>query len=158
MSNTPAIEDEPAPKPSGKRRLLLILAGLLAGSGGAAGAYAAMGARVEVVTPPKPAEIMYVDVGRMMVPLVDPNGDLVGYVAIEARMELLAENQAEVRDRLPVLQHEINMRSWKTGLAAGPDHMLLGTDNAMRLYKEAAAKAFGKHVVRRILLTSVTPA
>lgn len=154
MTDQPELDPTLAP---GRRRLGLMMAGLLTGLGTTAGAYAAMGARVEWVTPAEPVELVHVEVGKMVLPLVDPDGDLVGYLAVDAELVLAASDETRVREELPVLQHEINLRAWKAGLAAGRDHMLLKTAEAERLYESAATKVFGRHVVKRVLLTSILP-
>lgn len=148
-----------SPKQSRPRGLVgLVIAGLMTGAGAAAAGYAASGARVEFVTQPKPLEIVHIEVGRMLLPLVDPNGDLVGYLAVEAKLEVAASDEATAKERLPLLQHEINMQSWHAGISAGPDHMLLDTKGVERLYVGASNAAFGDRIVRRVLLTNVSPA
>ncbi len=150
--------DEPTAPPTRRKKALIAALGLLFGAASAAGAYVAMGAKIEWTSGPKSIETAYVEPGKLLLPLVDREGDLVGYAAVDAKLEVLAADESDARQLLPVLLHEINLVAWQTGLSAGPDGMLLNTRVAEKLYLDAARRTYGKNIVRRVLLTSITPA
>lgn len=151
--------DEPTAPPTRRKKALITVLGLLFGAASAAGAYVAMGAKIEWTSGSKSSlETAYVEPGKLLLPLVDQEGDLVGYAAVDAKLEVLAADESDARQLLPVLLHEINLVAWQTGLSAGPDGMLLNTRVAEKLYLDAARRTYGKNIVRRVLLTSITPA
>jgi hypothetical protein len=52
----------------------------------------------------------------------------------------------------------INLRTWSTPLAAGPDHILPDLRAFARVVDAAAQEIFGKKMVRRVIVTGARPA
>lgn len=144
-----------------KRALLIPLA--LAG-GLAIGGGAAFG--VSLVVPShgaveKPAaddvETEFVTTGPVLAPLVFADGRFAGYVAIEAQLEVPLAEAEPVRMRMPLLLHAINMQTFRTPMATGPDGQIPDLEAYRRLLLAAAPKAFGPGVVRRAAITQARP-
>ena len=60
--------------------------------------------------------------------------------------------------RLPLLLHAINMRTFKTPMAAGKDGLLPSLEQFRKIVEAAAPEAFGAGVVRKVAITQATPA
>lgn len=144
-----------------KRALLLPLAlvgGLAIGAGGAFGvslvapkSHAGEKPAVEVV------ETEFVTTGPVLTPLVFPDGRFAGYVAIEAQLEVPIADAEPVRLRMPLLLHAINMQTFRTPMATGPDGQIPDLEAYRRIVLGAAPKAFGPGVVRRAAITQARP-
>lgn len=140
------------------RRALLAVGGLAAGIAAGLGlSIGAFGKQPEIVTPPQPVVLSYVEIGRLGLPLVDAHGDLVAYVAVDASIELLATDEAAARERLPLLRHEINLVAWRSSLSAGADGRRADLPAVSMMIRAAASRALGPRVTRRVLLTDVKP-
>jgi hypothetical protein len=59
---------------------------------------------------------------------------------------------------LPVLLNAINMRTFHTPLASGPDGLLPSVEGFRRVLLEAAVETYGKATIRRVVVTQATPA
>ncbi|MFM9977345.1 MAG: hypothetical protein ACKVOP_04780 [Sphingomonadaceae bacterium] len=138
---------------------LLLLTGL--GIGGAS-AYA-----VAVLLPARPAETphtppvvetAFTPTGKILAPLVFPDGRLSGYVNFEVQLETAEADVGFVTLRLPLLLNAINMRTFRAPLASGPDGALPKLDVFRILVSEAATEAFGPRIVRRVVVTQAVPA
>jgi hypothetical protein len=69
------------------------------------------------------------------------------------------EAKAEfVGQRMPLLLHAINMRTYRTPMAAGPDGMLPDLEGFRKLVDAASNEAFGPKIVRKIAVTGANPA
>lgn len=128
---------------------------LLAGAG--VGGGAAIGAR-HLAGPPGPAvkiaaPLVFVRASKILAPLVLPDGRLAGYVAFDAELQVPADQAAIVTAKLPMLFHAINMRTYRTPLASGPDGMLPDINGLRAVVMAASAEAFGMAVVRRAAIT-----
>jgi len=140
------------------RKALFLIALLIAGLGVGGGAgYAAI-----LLLKPKPAASaeaapVFVPTGKILAPLVGADGRLTGYTSFEVAIEVPADKADFVAPRLPMLLHAINMRSYRTPMAAGPDGMLPNIDVFRRLVLSAAPEAFGAGVVRRVAITQAMP-
>ena len=105
-----------------------------------------------------PADTSFVPTARILAPLVMPEGRLSGYVAFEVQLEVASDDAELVAARLPLLLHAVNMRTYRTPMAAGPDGMLPDLATCRKLVMESAAEAFGKDMVQRAAITQATPA
>ena len=94
----------------------------------------------------------------IVAPVVAADGRLSGYANFDVQLEVDAEKEAEVTEKLPLLLNAINLRTWSTPLAAGPDHILPDLRAFARVVDAAAQEIFGKKMVRRVIVTGARPA
>lgn len=137
--------------------ILVVVAGLIAGGG------AAFATGLIVKTPAKtvaavPESPTFVATGKILAPLVFSNGRLAGYVSLEAQLETAPDQAEFVRERLPLLLHAVNMRTYRTPMASGPDGMLPDLTAFRALLMTSSAEAFGADVVKRAAITQAAPA
>jgi flagellar basal body-associated protein FliL len=142
--------------------LIVLLAGLGLGGGAALGTLMILGPRpahAEVKAAEAEDQTMaFVSVDKLLAPLVTADGRLTGYVQFQFTLEVPADKAQDVNRRLPLLLHAINMRTFKTPMAAGPDGLLPGLDQFRAVVQQAAPEAFGAGVVRKVAITQATPA
>lgn len=100
----------------------------------------------------------FVPAGTILLPLVLPNGRLSGYVNITTQIEVTLAAQEKVRSDMPLLLDAINMRAYRTPLAAGADGQLPRVDAFRKLVLDAAIATFGREGVRRAVVMQVQPA
>jgi len=142
-----------------KKLLLgLIVAALGVGTGAAAayGMVTLLGGPAEAKV--ENLETTFVPAGKILAPLVFPDGRLSGYVSFELSIEVPAERSEEIAARLPLLLNAINMRTYRTPMASGPDGMLPNISLFRDVAMAASAEAFGKGIVRRAAITQAVPA
>lgn len=142
-----------------KRALLLPI---LLVAGAAVGGASGYGVRLFLGAPgaaAKPADepTQFVTLTRMSAPLVLKDGSLSGYIAFEAQLEVPEAKVAEATAKLPFVQHAINLRTYRTPLAAGPDGMIPDVAGLRAVTAAAADEALGKGVVRRVAITQAVP-
>jgi hypothetical protein len=107
---------------------------------------------------PDPAgPAVFVPAGKVLTPLVSKDGRLAGYESFKVELEVNADRAEDVQARLPLLLNAINMRTYRTPMAAGPDGLLPNIATFRKVVMEAAEEAFGKGVVRRAAITEATP-
>jgi hypothetical protein len=140
------------------RKLLLLLligaAGLGVGGGAAYGTSRLLGPAAPRDTHGPSA---FVPAGKVLAPLVFKDGRLSGYVSFDLQLEVDGAAAEDVQERLPLLLNAINMRTYKTPMAAGPDGMLPNIGVFRKVVMDASVEAFGKGVVRRAAVTQATP-
>jgi hypothetical protein len=139
----------------------MLVAGLAVGGGAAFATSLLIGPKpAEAPQPPRAtaADRHYVAGGKLLVPLALKDGRLAGYVSIEFSLDIAPEQEEFVTARLPLLLHGINMRTWRTPLAAGPDGLLLDVNAFRKVVDQAAPEAFGRGIVRSVAVTGATPA
>lgn len=145
------------------KKLFLPLLVLIAGA--ATGGAAAYGAG-QVMGPPSPPgaaarddseETSFVPVTKITAPLVMADGRLSGYVSFDVELKVPIDKADFVRERLPLLLHAINMRTYRTPMAAGPDGMLPEIGVFRKIVMDAAPEAFGPGVVRMAAVTHAVP-
>lgn len=152
------------PNKGGKTKKAGIVAGgLVAGSIAALGIQYSVGATVPLAIAKeradRPIAMEYVALGKVTLPVVDKDGDLVRYVAIDASLEVPQGDGDEAKTKLPVVLHQINMVTWKSALSSGPDGELVDTNAVEKIFETAAKQVYGKDLpVNRVLLTSTIPA
>jgi hypothetical protein len=136
---------------------IALLAGLAVGGGAAIGVgrFAPSGPEPEA---PAPIDTEFVATGPILTPLVFPDGRFAGYVAVEAQLEVAIGEAEGVRLRMPLLLHAINLRTFRTPLATGPDGQIPDIAAYRRILIEAAPKVFGAGMVRRVAITQARPA
>lgn len=150
-----------------KKMLVLIvalLAGLAAGGGTAYAMVKMLGigggaaAPQESKAEEKEEPAKFVPTGKMLVPLVFPDGRLAGYASLDVQLEVDEAKADFVTQRMPLLLHAVNMRTYRTPMAAGPDGMLPDLEGFRKLVDAAATEAFGAKVVRKVAVTGANPA
>ncbi|MBB5710744.1 hypothetical protein [Sphingomonas xinjiangensis] len=148
------------------KKVLFLLATMLAGLGAGGGAAYAT---VSILGPAKPGAhgaeaagdatpLSFVDGGKIMAPLVFADGRLSGYVQFQIQLEVPADKADSVTARLPLLLHAINMRTFKTPMAAGPDGQLPDVEAFRKVVMASAPEAFGAGVINKVAITAATPA
>lgn len=144
------------------KKILFPLAVLILG--GAVGGGAAFGTSM-IMGPQQPGAAeakadeptSFVPTSKIIAPLVMADGRLAGYTSFEVQLEVAEEEVTDVTAKLPLLMHAINMRTYHTPMAAGPDGMLPNIGVFRKVVADAAAEAFGKGVVRKVAVTQAVP-
>ena len=134
--------------------LTISIAGLGVGGGAAWGTSMLLGPRAPVESISTAA---FVPAGKVLAPIVFKDGRLSGYVSFKVELEVEADAAESIQARLPLVLNAINMRTYKTPMAAGPDGMLPNIGVFRKVVMEASEEAFGKGVVRRVAVTEATP-
>lgn len=142
------------------RPLILGLAGVGVGGGAAYGTLLVVGpaAPAAAAAEAEAEALAFVPAGKVLAPLVFPDGRLSGYVSFEVHLDVAADKAEWTAARLPLLLNAINMRTYRTPMAAGPDGLLPNLNVFRKTVDEAAKEAFGPGVVRRVALTRADPA
>lgn len=135
------------------RLLFLLSLGLAVGGGAAYGAAMVLGP-VPKATP----ESAFVPTGPVLAPLVLKDGRLSGYVSFEIQLEVPSDQADFVTARMPLLLHAINLRTFRSPLASGPDGMLPDLEQFRKVVMAAAPEAFGEGVVRHAAIVQANPA
>ena len=138
--------------------LLVVLAGTGVGGGAAYGTSMLMGPRPAGARAAKPEKTGFVAATKIIAPLVTSDGRLSGYTSFDVSLEVPHDQAEMVTARLPLLLNAINMRTYRTPMAAGPDGQIPDLGTFRNLVMEAANEAFGPKVVRFAAITEATPA
>lgn len=145
------------------KKILFLFGILLAGLGlGGGAAYAT----VMMMGPQKPkaahaaddVEPSFVDAGKVLAPLVFADGRLSGYVQFQMQLEVPADKAEFVTARMPLLLHAINMRTYRTPMAAGPDGLIPDLETFRKVVLAAGSEAFGANILRKVAVTQASPA
>lgn len=146
------------------KKILFMVIVLLAGLGLGGGAAFAT---VKLLGPAKPGSATatheevtpsFVDGGKVLAPLVFADGRLSGYVQFQIQLEVPEDKAEFVTARLPLLLHAVNMRTYRTPMAAGPDGLLPDLDTFRKIVMTAGSEAFGVGVLRKVAITQASPA
>ncbi len=141
---------------------IVMLSGLGLGGAAAFGTLLVLGPRPATAAPAPAAEAVetaFVPVDKLLAPLVSADDDrLTGYVQFQFNLEVPRDKATEVTARLPLLLHAINMRTFKTPMAAGKDGLLPSLDQFRKVVESSSQEAFGAGVVRKVAITQATPA
>lgn len=140
--------------------IVVTLAGLGLGGGAAYGTVMAMGGPGKGATSAASVEVepSFVDAGKMLAPLVFDDGRLSGYVQFSIQLEVPADKAEFVTARLPLLMHAVNMRTYRTPMAAGPDGLLPDLETFRKLVMASGTEAFGAGVLKKVAVTQASPA
>lgn len=138
--------------------LAVLIAGVGVGGGAAFGTGLLVGPRAPASAAAKEGPTGFVPATKITVPLVTADGRLSGYNSFDVALQVPLNETDTVGQRLPLFLHAVNMRTYRTPMAAGPDGLLpdLGTFRALCM--DAAREAFGPHVVRLVAVTRAVPA
>lgn len=140
--------------------IVLLAVGAGTGSGAAYATSMLLGpASAETSGPEKAEPTALVEVDDVMAPLVLPDGQrLAGYVSFQLALQVPESRAEEVSARLPILRHEINMRTYRKPMASGPDGTLPTLEVFREIVQEAADVAFEKGTVSAVAIASARPA
>lgn len=138
--------------------LAIALAGLGAGGGAAFGVSALAGPADAAPAAAAEPDYAFVPTGPVLAPLVFADGRLAGYVSIETQLQVPADQAEAIAARMPLLLHEINLRTFRAPMAAGPDGLLPNLSLYRKIVDQAAPKAFGPGVVRKAAIVQARPA
>lgn len=137
---------------------IVLVVGLAAGGGAAFGTGLILGEKpAHAKAPPPPEMPSFVPTGKILAPLVYPDGRLAGYVSFEAQLEVPEDKVEFVTARLPVLLNAVNLRTYHTPMASGPDGMLPELTVFRGVLMAASVEAFGRDVVKRAAITQAAP-
>ncbi|WP_380874072.1 hypothetical protein ACFB49_45600 [Sphingomonas sp. DBB INV C78] len=132
---------------------LVLTVGMGVGGGAAYGTSLVLGPKQKAQPP-----LEFVPTGPVLAPLVFGDGRLASYVSFEVQLEVAGDKREIVEAKLPVLLNAINMRTYRTPMASGPDGLVPSLSAFRKVVLEAAAEAYGKDVVRRAVVTQASPA
>lgn len=140
--------------------MVLLVAGVGVGSGCAFATVRLLGPPETVTaTPPAPEPPKFVEVDDVVAPLVLPDGErLAGYVSFGLALQVSEDRAEDVTARVPLLRHEINMRTYRTPMSSGPDGTLPTLEIFRQIVRESADVAFGKGTVTTVAISRATPA
>lgn len=140
--------------------IVLLAVGAGTGSGAAYATSMLLGpASAETSGTEKAEPTALVEVDDVMAPLVLPDGQrLAGYVSFQLALQVPESRAEEVSARLPMLRHEINMRTYRKPMASGPDGTLPTLEVFREIVQEAADVAFEKGTVSAVAIASARPA
>lgn len=100
-----------------------------------------------------------VEVDDVMAPLVLPDGQrLAGYVSFQIALQVPEDKADDVTAHLPLLRHEINMRTFRKPMASGPDGTLPTLEVFRQIVQEAADVAYDPGTVSAVAIASARPA
>ena len=143
------------------KAIVMLVAGAGLGGGAAYGTDMILGGSIAAPGNPSgddasPAQLA--SAGTLLAPLVLANGHLSGYVSFDVEFEVGEDDAEYVAALQPLFAHELNLRTYRAPLAAGPDGLLPDLDGLREVVDDAATAAFGEGVVRRSLITKAVPA
>ncbi|GGO96858.1 hypothetical protein [Stakelama pacifica] len=137
--------------------LALIIAGIGVGAGSGYGAGLVLGSPDDAHGAQEAVKTSFVPVPHMVAPLVLPDGRLSGYMAFEVQLEVPEKDVDSVTQRIPFVQHAINLRTYRTPLAAGVDGTIPDIEKFRQVVADAAKEALGQGVVQRVAVTKAVP-
>ncbi len=138
---------------------IILVAGLGVGGGAAYAVHILIpGEPGKPAAEPAPVDTTFTPAGKVLAPLVFVDGRLSGYVTFEVQLETTSADVAFITPRLPLLLNAINMRTFRAPMASGPDGMLPNLSVFQKLVLDASNEAFGRNIVRRVVITQASPA
>ena len=137
--------------------LLMVIGGILFGAGGG---YAAMLFLKPQSGHTKAAPVVtaFVPAGKILAPIVASDGKLSGYASFDVSLEVPADKSAEVTEKLPLFLNAVNMRTYRSPMASGPQGVLPDLKVFERVLMDAAGESLAKDGVRRAIVTAAAPA
>ncbi|WP_213981698.1 hypothetical protein [Sphingomonas sp. dw_22] len=138
--------------------LIVLLAGLGLGGGAAFATMLVLGPGHGETASDEDTRSAFVPTDKILAPLVFADGHLAGYVQFDVQLEVPEDKAEFVKDRLPLLLHAINMRTYRTPMAAGPDGILPDLEIFRKVVLQSSQEAFGAPIVRKVAITAASPA
>jgi hypothetical protein len=102
-------------------------------------------------------KVEFVPMGAVMAPLVFEDGRLSGYASFEIELEVPSGQAEMVKTMRPVLLNAVNLRTYRTPMASGPDGLVPNLETFRAVVAKAAAETYGKDMVRRVAVTQASP-
>ena len=143
-----------------KRGLVIgacLAGGLVTGGGAALTVQTALPVAAPAAAPVA-TSLEFVPTGAILAPLVFEDGQLAGYAFFELQLQVPGDRADKVIADMPLLIHAINLQTYRTPLAAGPNGQVPDLPAFRRLVATAADKVFGRGAVRRVAITQARPA
>jgi hypothetical protein len=144
-------------------KILMPLAAIVGGLGAGGGTAYAMAKYLGL----KPAhaaaaaaevDTVFVPTGPILAPLVFPDGRLAGYASFQVQLEVETDRGEEIKERVPLLLDAINMRTFKTPMASGPDGVLPSLETFRKVVDQSAREALGAGAVKKTVIVAASPA
>lgn len=88
----------------------------------------------------------------LLVPLVFEDGELAAYLTLRAQLQVAPDSVEEVTARVPLLQHAINLETYRTPFATGPDGRLPDLAGLRKLIQRSADRTLGGGVVTQVAI------
>lgn len=143
--------------------VVLLLAGLAIGGGGAAGYFLFMHKPANAAAPAPEKEATakkrdkdYVKIERMMVPLIDPEGRLVRYASLDIHLQVDADKRAEADMNVALARAAITRRMSQESVVSLKDSGVVDYDRADAILTEAVNAGYGKPMVDKVLIVAIT--
>jgi len=140
--------------------IALLIIGVGTGGGAAYGTTMLLGPpapKTESAAKEEPTTL--VEVENVVAPLVLPDGQrLAGYVSFQVALQVPEDEAEAIAAKLPLLRHEINMRTYRKPMASGPDGTLPTLEVFRDIVQESADVAFDKGTVSAVAISSAVPA
>lgn len=144
------------------KKILILVLMAVGGIGlGAGGGFAALRLLGPPSAHPKaaaPVATVYVTAGRILAPIVASDGRLSGYANFDVSLEVPNDKEAEVTERLPLFLDAVNMRTYRSPMASGPQGVLPDMAVFKKLLMDAAGEALAGESVKRVIVTAASPA
>ncbi|USI71995.1 hypothetical protein [Sphingomonas morindae] len=131
----------------------MLIAGMLLG-GGSAYTLAALLQGRPVLRLDSPN--VFVATGTINAPLVSRDGQLLGYVAFDAQLEIPGIEEKRVRANLPLLLDAVNLRTFKAPIAGGRDGLLPDLAVFRAVVRDASRQVYGPSLVSRVVITQAS--
>lgn len=147
-------------------KIVILLAATALGAAGGAGGSFAVSQILAGKAPAKPAaQENKVSTAKSVIlpeftitaPLVFADGRLAGYATFKVQLSVGEDRQQDVTDNMPMLLNGINMRTYQRPMARLPDGLIPDLAILRTLIREASTEAFGKGVVREVMITEALP-
>lgn len=138
--------------------IFLLIGGGTAGAAGGYGVLTLLGKPSAAAQPVKTEATLFVPTGSILAPIVASDGHLSGYGRFEVQLEVSQSTEAEVTAKLPLFLHAVNLRTYKSPMASGPDDLMPELTLFRTILMQAAHETWGEGVVRNAAITAAAPA
>lgn len=95
---------------------------------------------------------------EVLVPLVFEDGQLAGYASLKLALRVAPGTGETTKERLPLLLNAINLQTYRTPLATGPDGRLPDLATFRSLVQRSADQALGKGTILQVAITEARTA
>ncbi|WP_242148641.1 hypothetical protein [Sphingomonas sp. BAUL-RG-20F-R05-02] len=138
--------------------LLMVIGGIVFGAGGGYAAMLFLKPQAAHAKGAAPVATVFVPAGKILAPIVASDGKLSGYANFDVSLEVLQDKSAEVTEKLPLFLNAVNMRTYRSPMASGPQGVLPDLKVFETVLMAAAGEALAKDGVKRAIVTAAAPA